>query len=108
ETNRDFFWRILAHGFNGFWSTRQSFWAFLFLSHGIVKIFVLSGLLKQKMWSYPIAAAVFVGFIIYQIYQMSITPSFFLIVITILDVLLVVLILHEYRHKKSRTVSVLN
>src|SRR6266481_1560341 len=78
----------------------QSFWAFIFLSHGFIKVFLLVGLLRNKLWAYPVAAIGFTGFVIYQTLQIMSSPSFLLEFITVLDVILVVLILHEYKHAK--------
>lgn len=79
----------------------QPFWAFIFFSHGIVKLFFIGALLKKKSWAYPASAAVFSLFVIYQVYTLFYVTSLFLGLFTIFDILLIVLILHEYRHKRS-------
>src|SRR5216683_5526193 len=47
----------------------KNFYAFYLLSHGVVKIFLVIGLLRNKLWAYPASLVVLVLFIIYQIYR---------------------------------------
>lgn len=67
------------------------------LSHGLIKIFIVIGLLKNKLWFYPLGIVVFTAFGLYQIYQYSHTHSLGLLILTILDVFVVALTWHEYR-----------
>ena len=106
ETPRDLFWGYLAKASRDFTTEPESFWAFLFISHGAVKSFLAWGLWKEKLWAFPTAAIVFVGFIAYQLYQLTYLNSVSLWAITIFDVVLIVLILHEYRHRRRRLTAV--
>jgi len=100
EQPRDFVWSYVIQQFQGIVGPNQSFWAFILVSHGIVKIFMVWGLLKHKLWAYPASAAVFALFVLYQIYSLFFIPSLILGVLTVFDIVLIILILHEYRHKK--------
>jgi uncharacterized membrane protein len=102
EVPTDLVWQYAIKGFHGFTATPQSVWVFIFLSHGIVKLALIWGLLRDKLWAYPWAAGVFTVFIIYQLYQLALTPSIVLWLITILDVIVVLLVLHEYRYHLRR------
>lgn len=73
------------------------FAAVYLLSHGIVKLWLIIGLLKRVLWYYPTALAVFGLFITYQVYRYSRTHSLLLIFITILDLVVIVLTWEEYR-----------
>ena len=75
----------------------QHFYAFYLLSHGIVKVFLVIGLLRNKLWAYPASLVALGLFIIYQLYRFSYTHGFGLIVLTVFDVIVMVLIWHEYR-----------
>lgn len=90
-------WRYAAHGLRGFTATPPSVWSFIFLSHGAIKLVLVAALLKEKMWAYPLGIAVFGCFIVYQAWQMAYTPSMGLLFITLVDVVVVGLIIHEYR-----------
>jgi hypothetical protein len=68
------------------------------LSHGVVKLWLIIGLLRQKLWYYPLAAAVFGLFIVYQY---SFTNSLWLLVLSAVDVAVIALTWHEYRYLRS-------
>jgi uncharacterized membrane protein len=53
----------------------KNFYAFYLLSHGIVKLAVVVGLLRNKLWSYPASLVVLALFVIYQIYRFYYTQS---------------------------------
>jgi len=75
----------------------QRFYAFYLLSHGLIKAFLVVGLLKNKLWAYPVSLVVLGLFIVYQLYRFSYTHGFGLIVLTVFDVFVMALIWHEYR-----------
>jgi uncharacterized membrane protein len=75
----------------------KNFYAFYLLSHGIVKLALVVGLLRNKLWSYPASLVVLELFIIYQIYRFYYTQSVGLVVLTVFDVFVMVLIWNEYR-----------
>lgn len=74
----------------------KQFYAFYLLSHGVVKLLLVVGLLKGKLWSYPASLIVFGLFIVYQLYRFSYTHGAGLIALTVLDVVVMFLIWHEY------------
>jgi uncharacterized membrane protein len=67
------------------------------LIHGFVKVFLVYMLLRRRLWAYPTAIAVFTAFGVYQVYQYSFSHSAFLVALTVLDVLVIVLTVWEYR-----------
>jgi uncharacterized membrane protein len=67
------------------------------LIHGFVKVFLVYMLFKRRLWAYPTAIAVFAAFGVYQIYQYTISHSLLLVALTILDVVVIVLTVWEYR-----------
>lgn len=75
----------------------KEFYAFYLLSHGVIKLLLVAGLLRNKLWSYPASLAVLGGFIAYQLYRYSYTHSAGLLVLTALDALVIALVWHEYR-----------
>jgi uncharacterized membrane protein len=78
-------------------TSEQHFYAFYLLSHGLVKAVVVVGLLREKLWAYPACIAVFGLFIAYQIYRYSWTHDAGLIVLSIFDLFVIALAVHEYR-----------
>ncbi len=80
-----------------------SLYAGLYLvSHGVVKGFIIAGLLRNKLWAYPAGLAVFALFIAYQVVKWFETHSWLLVGLTAFDVLVMWLIWHEYRYMLQR------
>lgn len=75
----------------------KSFAAFYLLSHGLLKIVLVAGLLRNKYWAYPASLVVLGLFIVYQVYRYTFTHSPWLIALTVFDVVVLWLIWHEYR-----------
>ena len=86
---------------NNFSVSSQHFIAIYLLSHGIIKLFLVIGLLKKKLWAYPLSVFVFSLFIIYQIYKYVYSPSMWLLILTLFDGLIIWLTLHEYKKIKK-------
>jgi uncharacterized membrane protein len=75
----------------------KQFYASYLVSHGLVKLLLVVGLLRNRPWSYPASLAALTLFIAYQIYRYSYTQALGLIVLTVFDVFVMALIWHEYR-----------
>ena len=96
EDPKDFVATHLLGMAQGFSINTKNFYAFYLLSHGIVKLALVVGLLRNKLWAYPASLIVLSLFIIYQVYRFSYTQSVGLIVLTIFDLIVMILIWHEY------------
>jgi uncharacterized membrane protein len=92
----DFIATHLLRWADGFTVSAQRFYAFYLLSHGIVKLFLVVGLLRRQLWAYPVSIVVLGLFIAYQLYRFSYTHGLGLIALSILDVIVMGLIWHEY------------
>ena len=75
----------------------HNFYAFYLLSHGLIKAVLVTGLLREKLWAYPASFAVFGAFIVYQLYRYSFTHDIGLILLSIFDLFVIYLAVHEYR-----------
>jgi uncharacterized membrane protein len=80
----------------------QKFVMVYLLLHGLLKTTVLVLLVKKVRWGYPLAAAVFSFFVVYQILSFLRGHSPFMIYQSVLDVALVVLILVEYQRLEPK------
>jgi uncharacterized membrane protein len=76
---------------------QHHFYAFYLLSHGIIKSILIVGLLREKLWAYPASFGVFGAFNAYQLYRYSFTHDFALILLSIFDLFVIYLAVHEYR-----------
>ncbi len=79
----------------------QLFAAIYLLSHGVIKAVLVYALIRDKLWAFPIAIGVFTAFGVYQIYRYFITPSGWLIALTVLDVFVILLTWFEWRRIKN-------
>lgn len=106
EDSKDFLARHLIALAQDFSVETKHFYAFYLLSHGIVKLALVVGLLKGKLWSYPASLVVLALFILYQLYRFSYTHGAGLIFLTVFDIVVMGLIWHEYgvvrRHLPSK------
>ena len=97
EDPNDFVATHLLSLAQNFTVSTQHFYAFYLLSHGLIKVLLVIGLLRNKLWAYPVSLVVLGLFIVYQLYRFSYTHGLGLIVLTVFDVMVMGLIWHEYR-----------
>jgi uncharacterized membrane protein len=72
------------------------------LVHGIIKLTAVGSLLLNKLWGYPFSIVTLGLFMLYQIYEISLHHSVFLVLLTIFDIFLMWLIFREYQHQKLK------
>jgi uncharacterized membrane protein len=83
-----------AHGLTG---SAVLFGAVYLLLHGVVKVILVTALLKNQLWAYPWTIAFLGVFIVYQVYRLSFKPSVGLTALTIFDAVIAWLTYREYR-----------
>lgn len=98
EDPKDFIAHYLIQSAQNLSIGSQHFAAFFLLSHGVIKMFLIVGLLREKLWYYPAAIIVFGLFIIYQLYRFHFTHSLWLLLITVIDVFVIALTWHEWKY----------
>ena len=97
ENPKDFIATHLLAAAQNFSVETKNFYAFYLFGHGIVKLLLVIGLLRNKLWSYPASLIILGLFIVYQLYRFSYTHGAGLIVLTVFDIFVMGLIWHEYR-----------
>lgn len=102
EDPKDAIANALSHFFQNFTGPTKYFGALYLLTHGIVKIVLVAGLLRNRLWAYPAAIAVFTFFAVYQLYYLTVQYSIGLTALTVLDVVVILLTWHEYRYVSRR------
>jgi uncharacterized membrane protein len=83
-----------AHGLTG---SAVLFGAVYLLAHGVVKVILVTALLKNQRWAYPWMIAFLGVFIVYQLYRLSFQLSLGLTALTIFDAIIAWLTYREYR-----------
>jgi uncharacterized membrane protein len=87
----------------GLTARAQLFGAAYLLAHGVVKLVLVAALLKRRLWAYPAAIGIFGLFAVYQVYQYTLTHSWYLIPLTMLDAVVIWLTWLEYAKVKVAT-----
>jgi len=100
EDPRDVVANYLSRAARHFSVGTQLFISAYLLIHGVVKIFLVVEVLRQKRWAYPASIAVLIAFIVYQLYRFSFDRSIEMAVLTLFDGLVLALLWREYRHLK--------
>ena len=100
EDPDDFIANALRHAFSHLSSSGKLFGSFYLLLHGVIKLFLVICLLRGKLWSFPTAIAVLLGFIGFQLYRIGTHFSWVMVFLTVLDAVIVLLIRHEYVYLK--------
>jgi uncharacterized membrane protein len=71
------------------------------LGNGVVKVFLAAGILRGKRWCYPAAIVVISVFVCLQLARLIEHFSIPMLAGTVIDIVIVLLIVREYRHLKS-------
>lgn len=82
------------------------FVALYLFSRGLIKCVLIGALLRNILWAYPASLVVLGLFLLYQAYQVIANESFFVIAISIFDLIVMYLIWREWnivrRHHGAR------
>ena len=103
EDPTDFLMSHLVTFGSTFTTNSQHFASFYLLSHGLVKITILYLLWRKKLWAYPAAVVMLLGFIAIQVQRYLATLPPMLLFLTFLDVVMIVLTVLEYRNLKTKS-----
>ncbi len=96
EDPHDLVANYLQHAVQQLSGSALHFAAYYLLGHGIVKLWLIVGLLRRRLWYYPVAIVVFGLFVVYQLYRFSFTHSVSLLLITSLDLVVMILTWWEF------------
>ncbi|WP_145574402.1 DUF2127 domain-containing protein [Yersinia mollaretii] len=97
EQRGDVVANYLLHAAQSLSISSLHFAAFYLVAHGVIKLWIIIGLWRKRLGYYPMAMVIFSLFIVYQLYRYTFTHSPLLILITLLDAVVIVLTLLEYR-----------
>lgn len=91
-----------AYAAHHFMAGAQQFAVIYLFAHGVIKLALVTGLLRGVRWVFPVALVVLTGLIGYQLYRLSIEMSWMLAALTLIDAIVVALIWHEWRYVDVR------
>jgi len=78
------------------------FGAVYLLLHGLVKVVLVWAVLRDKLWAYPWMIAFLIAFIAYQSYQLVLSFSWGLLLLTLFDAFVVWITWREYGIHRAR------
>ena len=96
EDPHDFIANHLVHFFHHLSIKTEHFAAVYLLIYGVTKLGLVAGLLRGKLWAYPVALVLLGLFLGYQIYRFSHNHSLGLGVVSLLDLAILVVIWRDY------------
>jgi len=82
-------------------SGQTTFAALFLLTHGLVKVVLVTCLLLNKLWAYPWALIVLGLFLIYQVYLLVTKTTFGMAFLTVLDAIIIYLVWREWQKVRS-------
>lgn len=83
-------------------SGHNLFAAAFLLTHGLVKVVLVTCLLLNKLWAYPWALGLLGLFLVYQVYLLITQPSFGMAFLSVLDAVIIWLIYREWQQAQRR------
>src|SRR5882724_4237306 len=101
EDPNDWIATHLAQAVHQFSSDTAFFAGAYLVIHGLIKIFLVAGLLRGKLWAYPVSLWFLAAFIAYQCYRYTYTHSISLVLLTVFDLAVAFLIWREYQSRKQ-------
>ncbi len=78
----------------------HTFAIWFLLTHGLVKVVLVVCLLRNKLWAYPFGLVALTLFLVYQLYEMIIHPTFGMGFLTVLDAIIIGLVWREWQQVK--------
>jgi uncharacterized membrane protein len=100
EDPADWIVNYLSYAVEHFSESTKHFASIYLIIHGLIKIFLVGGLLRNKLWAYPLSLWFLGAFIVYQCYRFTHTHSIWLVLLTVFDLVVAFLIWREYQWRK--------
>ncbi len=88
---------IIITFFQNLSTNSKLFAAFYLIIHGIIKLGLVIALWKKKLWAYPLAGGILIILVIYQIIRFLRFHSYFLLLLTSIDIIIILLLKIEYK-----------
>lgn len=92
--------RIVQHD-AGQLAQSSTFVIIYLLAHGPLKLAIAIELLRGRLWIFPLASAVLLGFIVYMTVRAAEHPSAWLLAFALLDAITLALVLNEWRTRRG-------
>jgi uncharacterized membrane protein len=101
EDPADLISNYLLHAAGQYSPHTEIFIGIYLLSRGLIKLGLITALLKEKFWAYPASIVVLGIFVLYQFYQIWHTHSLVIVAVTLFDLLVIYFIYREWKRLKG-------
>jgi uncharacterized membrane protein len=95
------FAQMIGRWSDGLTADTERFASIYLLAHGVAKLFIAWGLIREKLWAFPTALVVFGLLILYQVYRLAHTHSLTLALLITVDIVVCYLIWREYGFRRE-------
>jgi uncharacterized membrane protein len=92
----------IVHNFS---ASIKTFVALYLIIDGLIKLGLVVGLWLKKPWAYPAAIILLCFFVLFQLYKLAFHFSYYLLFITITNIMIILLLGNEYRKAKLKKAS---
>ena len=75
------------------------------LTHGIIKVLLVYGLLRERLWVFPAAFAGFGFFLALEIYRISQHFYWAILILMCIDIFVIIMVFLEYKKVKALTAA---
>jgi uncharacterized membrane protein len=104
EDPDDWLANYVSRAIDKYSSSTQSFASAYLIIHGLIKVILVASLLwGRNLWVYAASMWALIAFIAYQMWLYSRTPSLWLILLTVLDLVVIYLVWREYQWRSQST-----
>jgi uncharacterized membrane protein len=79
--------------------------AIYLLSHGVIKLFIIVNVLRDKYWAYPVLIIVLLAFSVYQIIDIINNHSIAITLLTIFDVFIIIMTWFEWQKRRKTRID---
>ncbi len=97
----DWFANTLRHAAESMSVDTKMYASVYLISHGILKVFLVYFLWRERLWAFPVAMVFIAAFIGYQLYRYTHTHSLSLLIFAAIDVFVAWFIWREYRARSQ-------
>jgi len=97
----DFIATALTHSTHSLTTGSTTYAGVYLLSHGVIKMFVIINVLRNKYWAYPLLILVLLGFIIYQVIDIVQKHSITMILLSIFDAFVIIMTWLEWQKQRK-------
>jgi uncharacterized membrane protein len=99
--SHDWLTHATEHLLNSLSLSTKLFASIYLIGHGLVKVFLVYALWREKLWAFPVALWFIAMFVAYQMYRYTHTHSIALLIFALLDVFVAWFVWREYLARKG-------